>query len=97
MNVGFSRRAKRDLEEIFDYIATDNPEAARRVRRAILDAIELAATRPYLGIKNARSPELRSRLVTRYPYRVHYMIREKEIFIVHIRHSSRQSWHGERE
>src|SRR6266851_4807560 len=44
MNVGFSRRARRDLEEIFDYIASDNPEAARRVCRAILDTIKLVST-----------------------------------------------------
>jgi len=94
MKVGFSRRAKRDLEEIFDYIATDNPAAAQRVRRAILDTVEVIATRPYLGIKNARSRELRSRLVTRYPYRVHYLVGDKEIFIVHIRHSAREPWAG---
>jgi toxin ParE1/3/4 len=96
MNVGFSKRARRDLEEIFDFIAGDNPAAARRVRRAILDTIELAASRPYLGIKNARSPDLRSRLVTDYPYRVHYLIRERDIFVVHIRHTARQPWSGER-
>ena len=96
MNVGFSRRAQRDLEEIFDYIARENLEAAQRVRRAILDTIELAATRPHIGIRNARSRDLRSRLVTRYPYRVHYLIREKEIFIVHIRHTARQPWQDER-
>jgi toxin ParE1/3/4 len=58
MNVGFSRRALRDLEEIFDYIAIDNPQAAQRVRKAILEAISLVASRPYLGIKNARAPNL---------------------------------------
>ena len=96
MNVGFSRRARRDLEEIFDYIASDNPEAARRVCRAILDTIKLVSTRPHIGIRNARSRELKSRLVSRYPYRVHYLLREKEIFVVHIRHTARQAWHGER-
>jgi toxin ParE1/3/4 len=95
MNVGFSRRAQRDLEEIFDYIASENPEAARRVHRAILDTINLVATRPYIGIRNARSRELRSRLVSRYPYRVHYLIRETEIFVVHIRHAARRQWSGQ--
>jgi hypothetical protein len=28
MIVAYSRRAQRDLEEIFDFIASDNPEAA---------------------------------------------------------------------
>jgi plasmid stabilization system protein ParE len=55
MKVGFSRRAKRDLEEIFDYIAADNPEAAKRVRRAILDTVELIATIVHIR-HSARQP-----------------------------------------
>ena len=96
MKVGFARRAQRDLEEIFDYIAVDNPQAAQRVRRAILDAIALVAARPYIGIKNARAPNMRSKLVSRYPYRVHYLIQENEIFVVHVRHTARRPWSGER-
>jgi toxin ParE1/3/4 len=96
MNVGFSRRALRDLEDIFDFIARDNPGAAKRVRSAILAAIELAASRPYIGIRNARSRDLRSRLVTGYPFRVHYLIREQDLFVVHIRHTARRPWLGAR-
>lgn len=96
MTVSFARRALRDLEEIFDYVAADSPEAAERVRRAILDAISIIAARPYLGIKNARAPNMRSKLVFRYPYRIHYLVQENGIFVVHIRHSSRKPWSGER-
>jgi plasmid stabilization system protein ParE len=61
-----------------------------RVRKAILRTIERVGDRPYLGIKNARAPELRSRLVSRYPYRVHYLPRGAEVWIVHIRHTARR-------
>jgi plasmid stabilization system protein ParE len=94
MRIGFARRARRDLEEIFDYIATDNPKAAQRVLRAILDAINLVATNPSMGIKSARGSNARSKLVISYPYRVHYLVRTDGIFIVHVRHTARRPWTG---
>jgi toxin ParE1/3/4 len=95
MRVRHTPRARADLEEIVQYITSDNPHAAERVRRAIFDAIELVATHPYAGIKNARAPELRSKLVSRYPYRVHYQVSVGELWIVHIRHTARRPWGGE--
>lgn len=73
-----------------EYIAKENPAAAVRVGRAIFDATALIAARTYLGIRNARAPELRSRLVTRYPYRIHYFVEDADVWIVHIRHSARR-------
>jgi hypothetical protein len=35
-------------------------------------------------------PELRSRLVTRYLYRIHYFAEDANVWIVHIRHSARR-------
>ena len=94
MKIRYTRRARRDLESIFEYIAKQNPDAALRVRAAIRHAIELVATQPHIGIKNAREPKLRSRLVSRYPYRVHYLLHDGEVWIIHIRHSARQLWEG---
>lgn len=94
MNVRFSRRALRDLEEIADYIAADSPPAGARVRRAIVRIVDLISKHPYVGIENARNPELRSVLVTPYPYRLHYRVRNGTLWVVHIRHSSRRAWRG---
>lgn len=90
MKVRITRRARGDLRDIFNFIAKDNREAAVRVRKAILDLIELIARRPYLGPQNARAAELRSMLVSRYQYRVHYRIGSDEVSIVHIRHTARR-------
>jgi toxin ParE1/3/4 len=92
MKVRFTSRAHHDLDEISSYIAEQNPQAAKRVQHSILATIDLVALRPYIGIKNARAPDLRSRLVSRYPYRVHYSVREQEILILHIRHGARKPW-----
>jgi plasmid stabilization system protein ParE len=96
MKLRYTARARADLEEIFQYIVSDNPYAAQRVYRAILDTIELIAAAPHAGIQNAVRPELRSRLVRRYPYRVHYSAVDGELWIIHIRHASRRPWIGDR-
>jgi toxin ParE1/3/4 len=90
MTLRFTPRARDDLREIMDYIAKENRPAQTGVGRAIFDACALIAARPYLGIRNARAPELRSRLVTRYPYRIHYFVEDADVWIVHIRHSARR-------
>ena len=90
MTVRFTPRARDDLREILEYIAKKNLTGAERVGRAILDTTALIAARPHLGIRNAKAPELRSRLVTRYPYRIHYFVENTDVWIVHIRHSARR-------
>ena len=95
MTLRFTPRARNDLRDILEYIAKENPAAADQVREAFLNAIKLVGTRPHLGIRNVKVPELRSRLVTRYPYRIHYRVDEADIWIVHIRHSARRPWNGE--
>jgi toxin ParE1/3/4 len=92
MKVRYTRRALADLRSIVSHIADDNPAAAERVRRRILNTIELVSTRPFIGMKNARAPELRSCLVPGYPYRVHYLSGLNEIVIVHVRHTARRPW-----
>jgi toxin ParE1/3/4 len=96
MRVRYTARARSDLRDIFDYISNDNPEAARRVRHAIFDAIQLIAARPGIGIRNVRDADMRSKLVLRYPYRVHYSVEDGDIWIIHIRHTARRAWESER-
>jgi toxin ParE1/3/4 len=95
MTVRFTPRARNDLRDILEYITNENPAAADRVRRAFLDAAKLIAMRPHLGLRNAKVPALRSRLVARYPYRIHYRIEDADVWIIHIRHSARRPWNGE--
>jgi plasmid stabilization system protein ParE len=92
MRVRYTARSRADLAEIVAYISRGDPAAAKRVQRAIFDAIDLVAAYPYAGIRNARSPELRSKLVSRYPYRVHYRLKGQELWIIHIRHTARRFW-----
>lgn len=72
MKLRFTPRA-----EIHDYIAKDNLAAADRVRKAILDKAQLVARQPYLGIPSGVSKFLRSILVGRYQYRIHYSLTDE--------------------
>ena len=95
MRVRYTRRARSDLAEIFSYIAADNPEAAKQVARAIGHSIGLVAARPLVGIRNIRDPDIRSKLVARYRYRIHYSIRRDEIVILAVWHTSRRAFENE--
>jgi plasmid stabilization system protein ParE len=90
--VRFTPRARADLAEAIAFVSMEHPAYARRLRHAILQTIQLASLQPYLGIRNERVHDLRSRLVPRFPYRVHYLVSPSEITIVHIRHTARRPW-----
>jgi plasmid stabilization system protein ParE len=51
----FSPKATRDLDDVSRHIASDNPEAAERVRRTILNTADFLAQHQELGrrIRNA--------------------------------------------
>ena len=95
MRVRYAQRAKADLREIFSFISKDSPAAARRVCQEIREVAERAGHRPGDGIRNPKAPNLRSLLVSRYQYRVHYEIRGDEVWIVHIRHTARRPYEPE--
>ncbi len=89
--VRYTPRALGDLDGIFEYIAEQNPRAARAVKARIRERIESLARFPASGPESA-TPGLRMLVVGRYPYLVFYEIDEakKHVAIVHIRHASRE-------
>jgi toxin ParE1/3/4 len=95
MKVRYTPRARADVEAIFSYLDSRNPTAAVRVKREIEHSVAALALSPYLGVALDRSPEFRALRMRRYPYYVYYRIRGNEVWIVHIRHTSRMRWSGE--
>lgn len=76
--------AVRDLDEIADYIALDDPEAARGLVTRILDHIEKLAEFPGLG---SRVPELRGsryRQIVEPPCRVVYRFDGERVYLLHV-------------
>ena len=92
MKVRVTPRAGRDLQNIRDFYHRENPSAATRVAQEILSAIALLRRRPDIGIRSIRKPDIRSKLVTGLPYRIHYRVRGGVLEIVHIRHTAKRPW-----
>jgi addiction module RelE/StbE family toxin len=91
MKLRFTPRATRDLADIADYIYQHNPNAARRVRAAILESLQDLVVFPELGRR--QTVEGVRKLITRkYPYIVYYRLDRPmdEIVILTIRHQARR-------
>ena len=94
MRVRYSPRAFADREAIFAYIDERSPQGARNVKRAIVQAIRLLGSHPYMA-PATDVPGVRELRVPRRPYKVYYRIEGEEIWIVHIRDMRRRPWQGE--
>jgi toxin ParE1/3/4 len=86
--IELSRAALADFDDIYDYIARDNPRAAAQVLRSLDESIQLLADQPKLG-KVFRHRRLRLRLLTHDDYLVFYRERPGVIEIVRVIHGRR--------
>lgn len=86
----WSEPALAELDEIADYIALDDPEAARKLVRRVFEHVEQLADQPESG---SIPPELRPRKTYRQivepPCRVFYRIDDQKVFIVHVMRGER--------
>ena len=92
----FSPKAKRDLEEFSGYIAADNPAAAERVRRIILNTSDLLAQHPEMGrrIRKAAARHLQIRwfVVPKFDnYLIFYQPFQETIMVFRVLHAA-QDW-----
>ena len=85
-----SPEAKSDLQDIWTYIALDNPDAADALEEEIYDACERLAANPRLGHKRK---DLTDEMVLFWPVRGRYLIvyhhQRQPICIVRIFHGAR--------
>jgi toxin ParE1/3/4 len=93
MKLRYERGALADLDEIFAYIAADNPAAAARLVDRIEDAARRIAATPYMGEATRKSG------FRRFPvgnYLVVYEVGKSEVVIHYVRHGARKRpWEGE--
>ena len=83
-----ARAALRDLDEIWDYIARDNPGAASRLIERIAERCHLYAGQPMLGAACPQlAPDLRQFSVGNYV--VFYQPQDDGILVVRVLHSAR--------
>jgi plasmid stabilization system protein ParE len=92
----FSPKAEYDLDEVFNFIAADNPDAAARVRRTILNTADFLAQHPEIGrrIRNAspRHAQIRWFVVPKFHnYLIFYQPHQETIMVVRVLHAA-QDW-----
>jgi addiction module RelE/StbE family toxin len=90
MTLRWTRRALRDTKHLHDYIADDNPTAARRMVSRIREAAGHLRRSPRMG-KRGRVPETRELVIAGTPYIIVYAIQGEEIQIVAVIHGA-QKW-----
>jgi toxin ParE1/3/4 len=82
--------ALEDLDEIAEYIALDNSEAAKKLVQSVFDVVSRLSEFPDSG---RRPPELsrsRYREVIVGPCRIFYRHTNKKVFILYVMRSERQ-------
>ena len=93
MKLRYERGALADLDEIFAYIAQDNPRAAARLVARIEQAAARIAEMPYMGEATRKSR------FRRFPignYLIVYEVGQDEVVIHYVRHGARRRpWEGE--
>ncbi len=88
MKLRYTPRAKLDLAEIHDYIAQENPQAARRVILLIRKAAETLTQNPQIG-RLGRIAGTRELTVGRFPFMLAYRIEPEEIQVLAVVHTAR--------
>lgn len=91
MKLVLTADARRHLDAIFAYVATDNPVAAKRVLASIRRAFALLREAPRIGYAG-QVTETREWPVRRLPYVIVYRLDEVagELMIIAIYHGARQ-------
>lgn len=88
MRVAFTAAARRDLNAIIDYIALDNPAAAKKVFRAIAAVTRQLADFPKMG-HTGRLPNTREIAVAGLPYIIVYHVANDAVTVIAVFHGAR--------
>ncbi len=89
MQVKWLRQASRNLDEEAAYIAQESPQSAASFITHLTTSAEILAAHPQMG-RPGRVPGTRELVVTRFPYILPYRVREQNVEILRVFHTSRK-------
>lgn len=89
MKIRWLQRALQNLQQEAEYIAQEDPRAARRVVLRVEEAVALLADHPNLG-RAGRVAGTRELIVPDTPYLVPYRVHANRIEILRVFHSRRR-------
>jgi plasmid stabilization system protein ParE len=87
--VKYSRNALYDLQRLYDFLKTKNPDAAKRARNHILKSLQILRNQPRVGRPLEDMPdEYREWFVVfgGSGYTVYYRIQEESVIVLALRH-----------
>jgi plasmid stabilization system protein ParE len=84
-----SKRASADIDEIWDYIAHDDPTAADRIEDALHDAMLLLGRMPFAGPRREDLPRGTYRSWPVGSYLIIYRVRGRKVIVVRVLHGAR--------
>ena len=88
MKIVWSPQARKDLPDIYERVAADNPGVARRLHEKILSRILDLSLAPQIG-RVGRVPGTRELVIAETPYIVPYRLRGEVLQILRVYHASR--------
>jgi toxin ParE1/3/4 len=88
MTVRFTETALIEIDEIFAYIARNNPTAAAGVVQRIQQMIARLGEFPRMAPKTDEAGA-RMAPLGRYPYLIFYAIEGDDVVVLHVRHGAR--------
>lgn len=87
--ISWTLEAEQWLRDIYDYIAQDSPEAAKRVVQGIYQKVQGLRVLPEIGYRYDRYPNYHVRILLYGHYRIAYLIKEdRNIDILGIFHGA---------
>jgi toxin ParE1/3/4 len=89
MKIKWLKIAIGDINQIMEYISKDIPKAAKKIAQIIWDNVNSLRTNPNIG-RPGRVKEIRELIVNGTPFIIPYRIKNEEIQILRIFHSSRK-------
>ncbi len=73
--INWTAEAEQWLRDIYDYISSDKPEAARRVVEGIYEKVQILRRFPEVGHRYDLYPDLNIRILLYGHYRIAYLIK----------------------
>lgn len=89
MKIIWTEPARQDLRAIFEYIAEENPRAARALLAEIKERVGVLIDQPQLG-RAGRVEGTRELVLTGTSYILPYRIKDQQIQILAVLHTARQ-------
>jgi plasmid stabilization system protein ParE len=87
--INWTAEAERWLEEIYDYIASDNPRVAMRTVEAIYEKAQMLSAFPQIGYRYEEITDREVRILLYGHYRIAYLIKpNRDIDILGVFHGA---------